>query len=319
MTLVFGLATPTTRGASRIESASHQAQASVGTTPGTPGTGVSFEQLTDRFGGHKSFTRPSRDTFMGFSLPTVIREIMVKSGQSVRKGELLIRGDEYEDVAILEQQKNRAASKAGVVKQQAALELQELEYAKLKDAFDRGAGNQQEVDRARLSVQAAKADLEASEVTQRQEEMQVDRLSARVDRYRITAPFDGVIDTVAMDLGQSVNEAEKIVRIVVVDPLWIDAHVPTDETVRLKTKPGDSTWVLMEVGGEPRVIEAKVIEVAPTADFASRKRRIRLELSNPTKGEANPLGELVAGEPAWVRLEPPPEGWDAATKLGSNR
>jgi RND family efflux transporter MFP subunit len=277
-----------------------------------PASEPSFEHLASAFAGHKAFTRPSKDVQIGFSIPSQVKEILATAGKVVRQGDLLIRGDDEEDAALLELQKIRAKSKASVDKQNAQLELANLEYSRLQEAEARGSANPQELDRARIAVAAATADLEVATVQQAQEELEVKRRQARVDRLRLTAPFDGVVDAVIVDLGQALQESEKVLRLVDIDPLWIDVDTPTDLTVRQKTKPGDPAWVLMDVAGIPTVVQAKVLEVAPTADASSRTRKVRVELANPKVGPDAATIEtrqFVAGEPAWVRFAPPSEEW----------
>lgn len=269
---------------------------------------VPFEKLASDYEGHKAFTRPCKDASVGFSVPSQVKEILVAAGHVVQKGDLLIRGDDEEDAALLRLQEIRARSKATVDKEEASVELADLEYSRTKQAMDQGAGNAQEFDRARLGLAAARANLEIAKVAQEQEELEVERRRARVERLRLTAPFDGIVDTVLVDLGQSLQESEKAIRIVDIDPLWIDVDTPTDETIRRRTKAGDPAWILIDLAGKPEVLKGKVIEVAPTADASSRTRKIRVELPNP-EGAAGEGMRLVAGEPAWVRFSAPEDQW----------
>jgi len=272
--------------------------------------GISDDALmikaVDAFSGHKTFTRPNRDSQMGFSVPQRVLEVLGRSGMRVKKDDLIIRGDDVEAAAVLRLQEVRARSKATVDKARASMELTKLEFDKTVQASSGGGANPQELDRARLSFEAAKSDLEAASVQQEQEELGVDRLKASVERYRLRAPFDGIVDFVKVDPGQSTTENEKIVRVVNLSPIWVDVPAPTDETIRLGTKVGDKAWVLVEMGGVPKVLEARVIEVAPTGDASSRTRQVRLEVPNPDKADGSP-GDVIAGEPAWVRLSAPTE------------
>lgn len=276
--------------------------------PSEPTQLVPFEKLASDYEGHKAFTRPCKDASVGFSVPSQVKEIVVAAGQVVKKGDLLIRGDDEEDAQLLKLQQVRARSTATVAKEEASVELAQLEFERLTEAKGLGAGNAQELDRARLGLAAAKASLEIAKVAQEQEELEVDRRRARVDRLRLTAPFDGIIDTVLVDLGQSLQESEKALRIVDINPLWIDVDTPTDETIRRRTKPGDPAWILMDLAGKPLVLEGKVLEVAPTGDASSRTRKVRVELANP-EGSAGDGMRLVAGEPAWVRFSAPDNQW----------
>src|SRR5262245_21817332 len=76
-------------------------------SPATPTPPVEHP-IVREFGGYRAFTRPSRDSTMGFSQPTQVQEILVKGGQVVKKGELIIRGDDGEDQALLKLQRMRA-------------------------------------------------------------------------------------------------------------------------------------------------------------------------------------------------------------------
>ncbi|MBM4109053.1 MAG: HlyD family efflux transporter periplasmic adaptor subunit, partial [Phycisphaerae bacterium] len=195
--------------------------------PGAPGT----PQLIAEFAGVKAVTRPSRDAIMGFALPTEVREILVRGGESVKKGQLLVRGDDAEPVAGLELQRLTAASDFEIQKAMKVAELTELTFARTEQARAGGGANQQELDRDRLARDAARIDVEFERLRHAQQQIRVRQFEAAVDRVRLTAPFDGQVDQVMVDVGQIVRETEKILRIVQVDPVWIDVAAPTDVTV----------------------------------------------------------------------------------------
>ena len=251
------------------------------------------------FDGIKAVTRPSRDAIMGFSASTRVMELLVAGGQPVTKGQLLIRGDDAEDAIVVKLQELRSATDLPVQKAKKAAELAKLEYERYKEAQAKGSASPTEVDRARVSYEAAEIDVGQADITQQQEVVQVDRLKARVDKLRIVAPFNGVVDQISVDVGQSVSESDKIVRVVNVDPLWIDVPVPTGKTLDLA--PDARCWVLLDLPGQTGVRQGKVIEVSAVADAASGTRRVRVALPHPTK--------TVAGVTAYVRFTEPTEAW----------
>jgi membrane fusion protein (multidrug efflux system) len=259
--------------------------------------------VISEFGGHKAVTRPSRDAVMGFSVSTQVTEVSVLGGQEVTKGTLMIKGDDAEDVSVLELQKLRAEVDHPVQRAQKAMELADVEFKRVKEIYEKGGSSLQEFERTRLTFETAQIDYEYAKVQQSQEVMQVARLQARLDKLRLAAPFDGIVDNVMVDVGQAVNEQEKAIRIVNVDILYMDVPAPTDNTVTLQMQTGDKAWVLLDVATSPRVLEGRVVEVSPTTDLASRTRRIRVEIENP-KGPKR----VLAGEPAWVRFTAPPDG-----------
>ena len=126
-------------------------------------------------------------------------------------------------------------------------------------------------------------------------------MSASAPSFSLRAPFDGVVDIVHVDKGQSVGEGEPVVRVVSVDPLWIDVPAPTALVLSQGLVPGNRAWVLLQEDVAERVYEARVIQVAPTADSESGTRRVRVEMGNT-------IG-VVPGVNCWVRFTEPPARW----------
>lgn len=269
-------------------------------TPAAAELGKLTSELQARFGGSRAVTRPSQDAFMGFSAPTRVTEVLIRSGLTVKKGDLIVRGDDAEDAALLKIQEVRVAEPLQVEGAKASMDLAKLEYDRLREAFAKNASGVQEVERARLGYEVRRIEYLVAVNQETQEKLQLDRMRARVDKFRVRAPFDGIVDTVNADVGQVVNENEKIVRVVDIDPLWIDVNAPTDDKTTLTLTTGATAWVLCDVAGEARMVTGTVVEVAPTADPASRTRRVRVEVKNPAGPE-----QLLPGEPVWVRMREP--------------
>ncbi|MFO0856577.1 MAG: HlyD family efflux transporter periplasmic adaptor subunit [Phycisphaerales bacterium] len=259
------------------------------------------------FAGTKGVSRPSQDAIMGFSLPTsvnatTVKAILTRSGD-VKKGDVIVKGDDAEEQVVMKLQLERIAKPLNIDRAKAAMDLSEVEYTRVREAFARGGSGTQEVDRARLQAEVSRIDWELAVSNDKQEKLQLDRLQERIKGYSIVAPFDGTIDLVNADVGQVVAGNEKVVRVVDVDPLWVDIPEPTDHPHTWSLTAGAKAWAMANVAGEPRVVECKVIEVAPTSDPASRTRRIRVEVPNPpaTNGKIR----LLAGEAMWVRFSQP--------------
>lgn len=260
------------------------------------------DSIVREFAGVRAFSKPSKDAVMGFSLPTQVIEVFVKGGQEVKKGDPLIRGDDLEDKALLDLQKLLVDTDWPVQKAKNELDKAKLGLDNILDADKKGGTTPQEVEVLRLNHEGARIDYENAKLNQAQQALQYSRIKARVDRLTLTSPVDGKVDLVAVEKGQAVGDAEKIVRVVNIDPLWIDMPASMVEEATLRVKENDPAWVLVETAGKYSMRAAKVIEVSPVSDPGSRTRRIRVEMPNP-KGE----GQLVAGEPVWVRLTEPSE------------
>jgi multidrug efflux system membrane fusion protein len=245
--------------------------------------------------GVKAVTRPSRDATMGFPFPTSVAEVIVRDGMEVRQGQLLVRADDAEAVAAFAIAKIRAESTLDVELQEKTLELADVELKATETAFEGGGGSTIELDRAKLTRDQAEIQLEAARQRDIEADSSLMQLEARVNDHHLTAPFDGVVDVVFVDVGDSVRDTDPAVRVVAVDPLWVDVATPTARTLDLE--PGDPAWVQVRIGDEPRVLSATIVGISPVADSVTGARRVRVEAPNPDG--------LPAGLTAFVRFEPP--------------
>jgi RND family efflux transporter MFP subunit len=255
----------------------------------------------ESFEGEKAFVKPSEDAVMGFTLSTSVQAVLVSGGQRVKAGDVLIQGDDSEDVAEAKFQRARAATQLPVDRAASQLDLAELEYKRYLEVQDLGAGSPLERERARAARDTAKIDLDLAKLNQVLSSLQADRAEARVEKLNLRAPFDGIVDRVDVDEGQSVREGEPVLRLVSVDPVWIDVNTPTAQTISLGLEKGSPAWILMQEDTARRVYAGEVIEVAPTTDSASGLRRIRVQM-------ANAVG-VVPGVNCWVRFTEPSGEW----------
>lgn len=224
-------------------------------------------------------TRPPRDSIMSFTISVEVTEIPVKPGDRVKKGQLLVKARDAEALAGLEVQRVRAANEGEVLSARASLELAEVRYRRIRDADAEGATNPQEVDERRVQVDASRAALTAAEMRLVEERERLKQLAESVKRYRIEAPYDGIVETLAIDEGSTVEPPAPVLRIVAIDTLWVDLPVSTSLTLARGIQQGHPAWVLLDVPGLP-VVQGTVLHVSPVADAAAETRRVRVEIPN---------------------------------------
>lgn len=274
----------------------------------TPGTGgaqrplpatLEWERMTLEFGGTPAATKPSRDAQMSFPSSTEIQEIPIKGGQRVKKGDLLVRARDAEIRTAIDQQRALAENEWEIQGAEAQKELADIRY---KNLVDSQVFSPEEFDQRRIEAKTAAVQLEQAKFNKQQQVLRLAQLEAQYERYRLVAPFDGIIDEITADVGQGVTEQDKVLRIVNIDELWLDPTPPTALTLELDLKPGSKAWVLIDLPGRPQLVEGKVIEVSAVADSVSLTRRVRVEIENP-KG-------WPAGTQAVVRFaKPEGERW----------
>lgn len=258
-----------------------------------------WEKRCAAFGGFGWVTRPNRDALMAFTFPVEVMQVNVKPGQHVKAGDLLIRARDSEAVATLEVQKVRVENESKVQNAKYSLELSQIRFDAAERAKAGSAINPPEYEERRLMLLAAKATLADAQASQREEQQRLMQMQEQVQRYRLEARFDGVVDMLSAEPGQAVDLQQPVIRIVNTDPLWIDVPVPTDETLRLKLAENSACWVLLDVpveSGGDDVLTGRVLSLTAVTD-ASGAQRVRVEIANPRK--------LPAGTRAQVRFTDP--------------
>ncbi|MCB9844674.1 MAG: HlyD family efflux transporter periplasmic adaptor subunit [Phycisphaeraceae bacterium] len=261
-----------------------------------------FADLEREFAGERAFTMPSEDASIGFQVSTQVKQVLVVGGQAVKKDDPLVLGDDAEERALLKAQEERTKTDLPVQRQKEEHELAKVELSRVKEAKENGAATEQEVQRAEVTARIAAIEVETAEWTQAQELISLERFRSRVERYTLRAPFDGRVQLVAVDEGDSVRESDPVIKVVNTDVLHIDVPTPVSVSLTLGIKVNDPAWVLLDVPGAPEVVLGHVVEVDPVADFAARKQRIRVEIGNP---RSHP-----AGLAAFVRFTEPPVSFE---------
>lgn len=238
---------------------------------------------------------------MSFTISVEVRDIPVKPGQRVKMGEVLVKARDGDAVAALESQKIRVANMGPIDSAKASVDSAQTRYDRIREADLEKATNRQEVDDRRVQLDAAKAQLVNAEAEHKEEAARLKQLEEQVARYRLEAPFDGVVESMLVESGSSIEPPNPVLRIVNVDVLWIDLPTPTDLTLSKGLKGGDPAWVMFDVPGG-WVAQGEVLYVSPVADAAAATRRVRVAVANPK--------QYPPGTRARVRFEKP-EGFAA--------
>jgi len=238
----------------------------------------------------RPFTRPSEDVALAFVRPGLVAKVHVKEGDHVKKGQTLIRLDDQAERKQLEQYKAEADDKIRIHAAEAELKQSKVDLKKIEQAYHNGAATLLEYERAQLDVVIKELTLQLARFQNTQNRLKYEEARAQVDRMRLISPIDGRVETIAVKEGEAAKELEKILRIVKIDPLWIDVPVALGEA-RTKLREGRPARVDFDDGpGKVLTVEGKIIKIAAVADAASRTLNVRVEVPNPSQ---RPAGEYV--------------------------
>jgi multidrug efflux pump subunit AcrA (membrane-fusion protein) len=99
----------------------------------------------------------------------------------------------------------------------------------------------------------------------------------------LKSPIDGKIETIHKEVGESVNALEEVIRIVRIDPLWIDVAVPMAQTAKIR-KGGKAVVEFQEPGKMTE--EGQIIFISAYASAGSDTLTVRVQVPNKTNRPA---------------------------------
>jgi len=240
----------------------------------------------------KAVTAPSEDLTLAFTQPGRIAKVLVREGQHVRAGQLLVQLDDSVERVQVSMLKAKAENIIAVKAAELRLARKRAVLRKVQEAYDSSAAPERELEDARIDAAVAELDLQLARFTHQQDEAKHQEAKLLLERMRLLSPVDAEVERIYRRVGEAVGGGETtgeraaVVRLVRIDPLWIDVPTPTRQARRLAR--GQTAQVRFAEAERP--VEATILRVSKVADAASETLEVRLELPNPA---ARPAGEQV--------------------------
>ncbi|MGB3390007.1 MAG: efflux RND transporter periplasmic adaptor subunit [Pseudaminobacter sp.] len=206
-----------------------------------------------RISGH---TEADKRAMLATRAGGVIAELPVKQGQRVKAGDLVLMLDAEEKAAAVETARQ-------------VLIQREAEAAASQRLVQSGNSPKLQADIARSALALAKSELEATQ--------------AELARNQVKAPFDGVVDRVAVELGSSVMAGSEVATILSLDPIIAKGEISERDLGYVNI--GDEADVRL-VNGE--TVKGTVRYVSREASNSTRT--FRLEVAVPNAQRAVPAG-----------------------------
>jgi membrane fusion protein, multidrug efflux system len=204
--------------------------------------------------------KPERFATLRAQTAGQVEAVLVKSGQRVREGDLLVRLAMDDREARLEEAR-------------ALLQQRQREYEAAQRLGESGFQSRVRQDEAAAALASAQAALR--------------RIELDIAHTRITAPFDGIVDQLSLEVGDLAAVQSPVVSVVDNSPLIAEAWLSQRHFSAVRAG-GEAVVTL--VSGETRT--GKIIAVSPRADESSRTFRVEVEVANPDGVPANTSAEI---------------------------
>ncbi len=245
----------------------------------------------------RGITKPSGDVTLSFVQAGRLSLMPFNDGDAVKAEQIVAYLDDRAEQARLAQTKAQSDDLTQIWASEASLAQKRVDLKKLTKAAQKLAATELEVEHAQLDVRIAELSLDLARFEHDQAVRQLHESQIRIDQMQLRTPISGIVAESHVETGESVNAQEEVMRVVLTDPLWVDASIPIVQAALIK--PGAQLNVTF-YPPDPNTVRGRVIYVAAVADAASNTLTVRIEVPNPSK---RPAGEHVQVQCTPVREE----------------
>jgi RND family efflux transporter MFP subunit len=242
---------------------------------------------------YRSFTRPSLSVMVASRAEGLVEEVLVEEGQTVTRGQVLLRLDSTVEKLDVELSRLRAETDKALEAARLVQEQKSVEVQRARTLIDKGSITGTELEQRELELKIAVINVQIAEANAKAIALQLRRDEARLAQREIVAPADGVVTRLHKKVGEAVQRLETAAELVQLDPLEIVLNLPME--TRGQYVEGQKARV--RLADDPAVHEATVRGIDAVGDFASNTYRLKVRLPNPE-------GRLQAGRRATVDLSP---------------
>jgi membrane fusion protein, multidrug efflux system len=212
--------------------------------------------------------RPRIETRYGFRVGGKIRQRSVSIGDRVAAGQVLARLDPTDVMPAIE------AGQAQLIALRTEVDLAAIELRRLQELRVRHYISQAQLDRQQAASDSARARFSAAEAQLKQAR---NALAFQV----LAASAAGVVTAVEAEAGQVVSSGQTIVRIARSGEHEILVNIPESD---LQAARDARDWQVVLPALAHRPLQARLRELSPVADPASRTYPARLALTGDTRG-----------------------------------
>jgi RND family efflux transporter MFP subunit len=243
----------------------------------------------------RGITEPLRDAKVSATVGGTIVAVDAKEGQFVKSGDVVIELDSALESLEAERRKLLMESTVEVDAARSRLETLTVDLAGTRKLHDETKSvSDEELQKKELEHKLAEADLQRQVLAQQREEIEYRMAAAQLQRRNITAPFDGVVVQLLLDVGESCSQQQPLFRIVDTRTCRLVVHMEQGPSAKLK--PGRQVGLRIQESDGPVLLQGTVDFISPLIDASSGLREVKVVFDNPD-GKVHPgVTGVIAGD-----------------------
>lgn len=237
------------------------------------------------------WVRPLRSITLHPPGAGTVFSILAQEGGQVRQGELLLSLEDPVTVAAVETARLQAEQKGPLEFAASELKYAERLLERVGSIRDERGVSAHEREQAAAARDKAQANLTIAIETAALAKSRYELERSRLQSLRFTAPFDGIVASIDVEVGARVFEDAPMLRLIDPSELTVVLHHPWRYRDRLQV---GMTQQLQAEAPLDRPITAVLVHIDPVLDVALQAVRCRWRIDN-SNGEL-PAGFLVTAD-----------------------
>jgi len=271
--------------------AGHESKTAAPAAPIAVATVTASEQPWPSIYEATGTVRARTSTVIAAKLMGYVREVKVQTGDHVQAGQLLVTLDARDldvnsrraEAALEEVKSSMPEADSAVAGAKANLDLAQSTFKRMQDLFNRTSISNQEFDEASGKLKAVQAAYQMAVAKRTQLDAQAARVqqdvraSAVARSYaEIMAPFGGVVTAKTVDPGTLAVPGTPLLTIEREGAYRLEASVEESHLSAIRV--GQPVSVTLD--GIDRTLDARVSEIVPAVEAASRSYTVKIDLPN---------------------------------------
>jgi membrane fusion protein (multidrug efflux system) len=193
-----------------------------------------------------------------------VREVLVREGEAVKAGQVLIKMD------AAEYQARTAQAKGAMMAARGQLDIAIKTRDNNKALLAKGFISQNAFENAESQYQIALANVDSAKAT-------LDVAQKALGDTVIRAPISGLISSRSVQPGEKVSPDNRLLDVVDLRQMEMEAAVPTADIINIAL----GQEVLVKIEGLSNPISGKVVRINPSTQTGSRSILVYIQVDNP--------------------------------------
>jgi RND family efflux transporter MFP subunit len=228
--------------------------------------------------GAPGVTQAIRDLKLSMTVAGRVEAVLVREGQKVQKGEVLLQLDHTLETLEVKRRKLMLDDRARLNDLESKERVLQSQSAEVESLLKSGAVSRKQVEDEQMAYQSTRSERLMMEQAKAREAVELQLAEEALERRLLRSPIDGVITKIAFREGESIAAHEPVMAIADVSRVRFLGTLNPEQVKRVRAGAG----VRLELGPVSERIKrsARLVYISPVTDAASGLVEVIAEFEN---------------------------------------